>query len=419
MAKTKAKWIFFDTTSLMDENGNLAVFLLNGGALERTASGVRIKTGGVTDAMLAGSIAFDKLADKDDIARLSQDEHITGTWNFDSSAAPTIDALEIATQAYVDNALAGLDFQADVLAKQVDNTLDPGASPAEGDRYILTDVSNLNANFGTITNVGDNDIVEYDGSKFVVDYDVSEEGAGALAWNTAESYFERYDGTSWDEFGGLSGVTAGAGLDKTGDTIFAGEGDGIQVNNDDIAVKPDTTGGTNLAKAIDVNANGVAVKVDDATIGENASGQLEVKDDSIGASKIDETDTYDFTGGSVDVATQTPGDNSNKAASTEFVQNEIANFSSERVKVELFKLTATDITNGYVTLAEDPVSASIVRMNVHNGIQQLNKQVVGSTGATPDFDVLNTNEVHVANVTASGLSGDLEADDVIQVVYQY
>ena len=420
MAKTKAKWIFFDTNSLMDENGNLTVFLLDGGGLERTATGVRIKTGGVTDAMLAGDIAFSKLADNADIARLSEDEQITGTWNFPSGVStPTINADAIATQAYVDNALAGLDFQPDVLNKQVDATLDPGASPATGDRYIITDSTNLNANFGTIVNLGDNDIVEYDGTSFVVDYDVSVEGAGALTWNTAAGYFERYDGTSWDEFGGLSGVTAGGGLDKSGNTIFVGAGDGITVNADDVAVKPDATGGTNLAKAIDVNANGVAVKVDDVTVGENASGQLEVKDDSIGASKIDETDTYDFSGGSVDVATQTTGDNSTKAASTAFVQDAITNFSTERIKVELFKLTSTDIANGYVTLSSTPVSASIVRMGVHNGVQQLNKQIVGSTGETPDFDVLNNNEVHIANVVASGLSGDLEADDVIQVEYQY
>jgi len=59
--------------------------------------------------------------------------------------------------------------------------LDPGASPTDGDRYLLYDVDNLNANFGTIdtdTNgnlitLQDNDIVEY--------YDNGESGSGNVS----------------------------------------------------------------------------------------------------------------------------------------------------------------------------------------------------------------------------------------------
>ena len=73
------------------------------------------------------------------------------------------------------------DFQPDVLDIQVDASLDPGASPTLGDRYILTDTGNLHANFGSISGVQDDDIVEYNGSAFVVAYDVSVEGEGAVA----------------------------------------------------------------------------------------------------------------------------------------------------------------------------------------------------------------------------------------------
>lgn len=57
---------------------------------------------------------------------------------------------------------------------------------------------------------------------------------------------------------------------------FAGNGledDG----SDDLQVKADVTGGANLASAVNVSANGVAIKVDDNTVGENGSNQLEVK----------------------------------------------------------------------------------------------------------------------------------------------
>jgi len=67
---------------------------------------------------------------------------------------------------------------------------------------------------------------------------------------------------------------------------FAGNGledDG----SDNLQVKADTVGGTNLAKVVNVSANGVAIKIDDVMIGENASNQLYIKDASITEAKLD------------------------------------------------------------------------------------------------------------------------------------
>jgi len=122
------------------------------------------------------------------------------------------------------------DFQEDVLDVQTDATLDPGATPTAGDRYILTNVAALHANFGSITGVGNNDVVEYVSAAFVVAYDVSAQGEGAFLWDRTANVFKKYDGSTWGEF------TAGAGVsgDGTGVTdaaafraaIGAGTGDG-------------------------------------------------------------------------------------------------------------------------------------------------------------------------------------------------
>lgn len=242
------------------------------------------------------------------------------------------DSNDAVTKAQLDAAVAGLDFQADVLNIQTDDTLDPGATPTEGDRYIITNASNLNTNFGTITGLANNDIVEYQTSAFVVVYDVSVQGEGALVWDRNSNTFQKYDGTSWSEFGGLAGVTAGDGLTKSGNTLNVGAGDGISVAADSVtvnldgstlsksasgvkvadagitatqiaaaalgngltggagtalAVEADSTGGSNLATVINVSANGVAVKIDDSSIGENGSNQLEVKADGINDTHID------------------------------------------------------------------------------------------------------------------------------------
>ena len=84
-----------------------------------------------------------------------------------SSAGIVLDAL-----GYID-LNTGAVIQARVLDIQVDNTLDPGASPTLNDRYIITDAGDINANFGSIAGLEDNDIVRYDGDDFVVSLDVS------------------------------------------------------------------------------------------------------------------------------------------------------------------------------------------------------------------------------------------------------
>ena len=53
-----------------------------------------------------------------------------------------------------------------------------------------------------------------------------------------------------------------------------------------ISVLPDTTGGANLAKSVNVSANGLAVKIDSTTIDTNVSNQLEIKALGVGTAQI-------------------------------------------------------------------------------------------------------------------------------------
>jgi hypothetical protein len=196
-----AKWINKDTQSLENDGNNLRVKIDAAGALERTADGLNIKTGGVSNDQLTGNIAFEKLADNANIARLDQDETVAGNWDFTnlptSSVSPSSDD-EFATKAYVDNTLEG-----------------------------------------------------------------------------------------------------------------------------------------------------------------------------------------------------------------------------ENIVQEMHTVTAAEVTAGYFSLSNTPVNAQSVRMTVVGGPMQNNNQIVGSTGATPDFDVLNDTEIHINNNgSASGLSGDIEADDILIIEFQ-
>ena len=65
-----------------------------------------------------------------------------------------------------------------------------------------------------------------------------------------------------------------------------------------------------------------------------------------------------------------------------------------------------------------PKAASGVTVDIVGGIRQVNKQVVGATGATPDFDVLDGDDLHINNNgTATGLSEVIAENDVLIVVY--
>ena len=126
------------------------------------------------------------------------------------------------------------DFQPDFLDIQVDATLDPGASPTDGDRYVITNAASLHANFGSITvdlddvatTLADNDIVQYvaSTSTFKIAYDVSVRGEGAIAWNRAQTKFYQWDGSTWGEQ--ASNLSFNSPLSLVGDVVSIPQANG-------------------------------------------------------------------------------------------------------------------------------------------------------------------------------------------------
>lgn len=141
------------------------------------------------------------------------DDAYAASWN-GSTEVPTKNALYDKINALE----TGLDWQDSVLDIQTDATLDPGASPTTGDRYIITDSAALHANFGTITGLGNNDIVQYDGSDFIVVYDVSVDTEGGSVWDEDSNNYYVYNGTAWV---------------KWNTTLYTAS-DGVQLSSNDI-----------------------------------------------------------------------------------------------------------------------------------------------------------------------------------------
>lgn len=198
-------------------------------------------------------------------------------------------------------------YQQSILDIQTDAVLDPGASPAKGDRYILSNTAALNANFGTITGVGNNDIVEYDGSDFIIVWDASAQGAGAQAFDkdSGSQYF--FNGTSWalnSHPDGGDGITFNSGdnrfdldladtnpgleltaSDGTGELRLSSQGNGIAGGAGSLLSVDPATEVAGSRAAVYVGADGVGVDLDNSSL-DHASSILQVKDLGISTAKL-------------------------------------------------------------------------------------------------------------------------------------
>ncbi len=183
-------------------------------------------------------------------------------------------ATDAVNKGQLDAAISGLDFQADVLGVQTDATLIPELT--DGARYVITAPGSLATEFGTIEDLGAGDIVEYDGSEFVVVYDVSLQGEGAITWNRADNSFWYYN-TSWAAFGGMSGVEAGVGLRKTGNTLSVELGAGIgQLPTNEVGLDLLGTGGLFLTvdgtEASTASAAQLSLRLDGTSLSKSSTG---------------------------------------------------------------------------------------------------------------------------------------------------
>src|SRR6056297_3430412 len=127
MSKTTARWINFDTQSLSGTS-TLTVKLVTDGGIEKTVDGLQIKTSGVTNDMLEGSIALSKLAE----AVIKADGSVTYTGDQDmggnnlTNMAQASNPADAVTLSQLQSWSSSLDFQADVFDIQEDASLDPG-----------------------------------------------------------------------------------------------------------------------------------------------------------------------------------------------------------------------------------------------------------------------------------------------------
>lgn len=131
MAILTPRWLAYNANTLEDAAGSLSVKLVSsadGGALEATANGINVRAAGITNDMLAGNIADDKLAES--YLKVDGTRPMAGILNMGGNrisnlGAPVLDA-DAATKGYVDSRVStGVTWEFPVFVpEQLDSTSD-------------------------------------------------------------------------------------------------------------------------------------------------------------------------------------------------------------------------------------------------------------------------------------------------------
>jgi len=354
MADILARFALLDSQSMEEGSSDeFQVKCYSSGALERTANGLDIKTAGVTSAQLAGSIAFDKLADYANIARLDQAETIAAVWAFGTnlptfSADPTTGNQGV-RKAYVDALFSGLAWKSATRVIAVSNVALTGAQTidsvvcSDGDRILCVGQTSASQNGIWIMRTGawerPADFYTGNGASSAACFVQEGTSYGDEQWfctADAASDVIDTDNLTWSQMGGQT-ITAGDGLAQTGNAFDVNPGQGIELSGDAVTIK---LNGTSLAK----DANGLCIASGGVTYAMIASAAI-----GTGSSKIAAGD-HDHGASGAD-ASQYWGTDSGSSLGW----HDVPDLAGQRL-VEKFTLTSTNITNGYVTLADAPTT---------------------------------------------------------------
>jgi len=301
---------------------------------------------------------------------------------------------------YVEGTISNL--RSDVIDIQVDNTLDPGATPTTGDRYLLTDVATLHANFGTIVGIEDDDIVEFDGSDFVITFDASaDQDDNALVWANTPNQWWHFNGNDWHLHQGLSSLTAGNGLniaagqiDLVIDNVTGGDIAPINVSANGVGVDVTTLDGDHLTIDWDPihytpdASSAEADSVDDLTA--HLAG-IDNKLDDIDATHLEQTVTVNGHGFTVNQVVRMSGNSwvlaqANSATNAEAigVVNEVIDTNTFVVVTHGSCLNLTGLTGDTVYYL-DPVTPGALTTIVPSSTGQVAKAILYAKSATEAY----------------------------------
>jgi hypothetical protein len=221
---------------------------------------------------------------------------LTQTWDFGSGnlrAGTPSASNDVATKNYVDSAVSSDIYWKEPVRVASTANIDLSSAPAAidgvtlstDDRILVKDQSTASQNGlyqfagsgSAMSRTSDCDsAAEINGAAVFVKEGTTNADQGFV--QTSEVVSLGSDSVSFVQFTGLGQITAGNGLDKSGNTLSVDTGAGLQIISGAVAVE--------TGSALFIDSNAVAVSVDDSSIEVNGSNQLQVRVDGITSAMI-------------------------------------------------------------------------------------------------------------------------------------
>ena len=221
---------------------------------------------------------------------------LSGTWDFGSGtlrAGTPSGSNDVATKNYVDSAVSSDIYWKEPCRVASTANIDLANAPAAidgvtlagDDRVLVKDQSTASQNGvyvfagsgSAMTRSDDcNSAAELNGAAVFVKEGSTSQDQGFV--QTAEITSLGSDSVSWVQFTGLGQITAGNGLDKSGNTLSVDTGNGLNIVSGAVAV--------DNGLGLDFAGSTLDIQIDDSSIGVNGSNQLEVKANGITTAMI-------------------------------------------------------------------------------------------------------------------------------------
>jgi len=407
MALLEARWIDKDANTLTNSGTSLQVFLDAAGALEATSSGINVKTGGITNDMLAGSIADTKLAEQYIFAngtRAFTGDQSMGGNRITNLAAGTADT-DAVNLGQLNNTVQGLNWHDSVRVYADSNitlsgsqTID-GVTLNDGDRVLATNQTTSTEDGIYVVNTGGawtraDDAQAGDHFKSVAVFVEEGTNYGDTGWvcsNDDGSDVVGTDNLTFVQFTGAGMIIAGDGITKSGNTI--------SVNVSDLAGTGLEDDGANNLRISAAAAGDGLTGGGGSPLAVNPGNGIQIVSDAVALGSL----SSDWDVGGTNTITNVPDPtNGTDVANRQWVLNQITAAGSRTV--DLFTLSSTDISNGYVTLSGTPNVASATELHVKGAPAQF----------YGDDYTVSSNQLSWSGL---GLDGVLVAGDKLTVVW--
>jgi len=381
-------------------------------------STAKIANSAITEAKLgSAAVTNAKIANG---AVSSAKADLTGTWDFSSAtlqAGTPSNASDVANKSYVDGIVGGGVYWKEPartastgninLSNPGTDTFD-GVQLVSGDRILVKDQSSaaengvydFNGSSSAMTRSDDaNSADELNGLAIFVKEGSVNADQGFV--QTSEVATLGSDNVVFVQFTGLGQITAGDGLDKSGNTLSVDTGAGLQISGAAVAVE------TGAGLFIDTNA--VAVSVDDSSIEINGSNQLQIKNDGITSAMIG---TNQVTGNEIaagTVSTANLADSSvttAKVGASAITEAKLASLSVSESKLQSSAVTPAKLASSVAGDGLSYNSSTGLAVSVDNATVEIN------------LDIVRVKDLGIgtAKITNSAITTDKLADDSVSKI---